>query len=107
VFLARETSAPEPGPPCVVEALPPSAASDLHVVKMTREADLVATETLTRVLLEAAGSTVVADVSGVTFIDASAVGAFVCAKQKIESSIITSPSEERRGSCAACSTCWS
>lgn len=84
--MARETSAPQPGPPFVVEALPSSAASDLHVVKMTGEADLVATEPLMRTLLEAAGSTVVADVSGLTFIDASAIGAFVCAKQKIESS---------------------
>lgn len=54
------------------------------VVHVTGELDISVSERFRRLLIEASGPVVRVDLSEVTLIDASSVGALVCAKQEIE-----------------------
>ena len=51
--------------------------SDIHVVALRGELDVVFADGLADALVEVAGSTVVVDLSGLTFIDCSGVAALV------------------------------
>jgi anti-sigma B factor antagonist len=57
---------------------------DLHVVAMHGELDVASAEGLTDALIELAGSTLVVDLAGLTFMDSSGIGALVRARNRIE-----------------------
>ena len=57
---------------------------DLHVVAMHGELDVASAEGLTDALIELAGSTLVVDLSGLTFMDSSGIGALVRARNRIK-----------------------
>ena len=56
---------------------------DLHIVGLHGELDVVSADGLTDVLVEIAGSTLVVDLSGLTFIDSSGIAALVLARNRI------------------------
>ena len=56
---------------------------DIHVVELRGELDIVSADFLTDVLVDVAGSVVVVDLSGLTFMDCSGVAAFVAARNLI------------------------
>jgi anti-anti-sigma factor len=56
---------------------------DIHVVALHGESDIVSADWLTDSLVEVAGSTVVVDLSDLTFMDCSGIGALVAAKHRI------------------------
>jgi anti-sigma B factor antagonist len=55
----------------------------VHVVALHGELDIVSAYDLAVALVEVAGSTVVVDLSGLTFIDSSGISALVMAKNRI------------------------
>jgi anti-sigma B factor antagonist len=55
----------------------------VHVVALHGELDIVSAYDLALALVEVAGSTVVVDLSGLTFIDSSGISALVMAKNRI------------------------
>ena len=57
--------------------------SDIHVVALRGELDVVSADGLADALVEVAGSTVVVDLSGLTSIDCSRVAALVLARNRI------------------------
>lgn len=59
---------------------------DRHIVALRGELDLVTAEGLTDALVEIAGSTLVVDLSDLTFMDSSGIGALVVARRRIMSS---------------------
>jgi anti-anti-sigma factor len=56
---------------------------DIHVVALRGELDIVTAHGLTDALVEVAGSTVVVDLSGLTFMDCSGIDALVTARSRI------------------------
>jgi anti-sigma B factor antagonist len=56
---------------------------DVHVVALSGELDVVSADFLTDALVEAAASTVVVDLSGLTFMDCRGIGALVAARNNI------------------------
>jgi anti-anti-sigma factor len=56
---------------------------DVHLVALRGELDIVSAGFLTDALVEAAASTVVVDLSGLTFIDCRGIGALVVARNSI------------------------
>jgi anti-sigma B factor antagonist len=56
---------------------------DVHVVALHGELDIVSANGLACALVEVAGSTVVVDLSGLTFMDCSGIDALVAAKTRI------------------------
>ena len=56
---------------------------DVHVVALHGELDIVSAGGLADALVEVAGSTVVVDLSGLTFMDCSGIDALVAAKNRI------------------------
>jgi anti-sigma B factor antagonist len=56
---------------------------DVHVVALQGELDIVSAYRLALALVEGAGSTVVVDLSGLTFIDSSGISALVMASNRI------------------------
>lgn len=70
---------------------------DIHVVGLSGELDIVSADFLTSVLAEVAGSTVVVDLSDLTFIDCRGIAALVTARDRIVASklgdlVLTGPS---------------
>jgi anti-sigma B factor antagonist len=57
---------------------------DVHVVRPTGELDMVSADFLTERLVEVAGSTVVVDLSGLSFMDSSGIAALIRAKVRME-----------------------
>jgi anti-anti-sigma factor len=57
--------------------------SDVHVVALRDELDIVSAGGLADALVKVAGSTVVVDLSGLTFMDCSDIDALVTAKTRI------------------------
>jgi anti-sigma B factor antagonist len=55
----------------------------VHVVALRGELDIVSAYDLALAMVEVAGSTVVVDLSGLTFIDSSGISALVMAKNRI------------------------
>jgi anti-sigma B factor antagonist len=55
----------------------------VHVVALQGELDIVSAYGLAHALVEVAGSTVVIDMSGLTFIDSSGISALVMARNRI------------------------
>lgn len=55
----------------------------VHVVALQGELDIVSADGLALALVEVAGSTVVVDLSGLTFIDSSGISALVMARNRI------------------------
>jgi stage II sporulation protein AA (anti-sigma F factor antagonist) len=53
---------------------------DVHVVTLKGELDIATAEGLSDWLMEIAGSPVVVDLSGVTFVDSSGISAFIMAQ---------------------------
>jgi anti-anti-sigma factor len=66
------------------------------VVALRGDLDIVSADFLTAVLVDAATSTVVVDLSGLTFMDCSGIGALVAARNSIASEmgqmVVTGPS---------------
>ena len=56
---------------------------DVHVVALHGELDIVSADWLTDALFEVAGSTVVVDLSDLSFMDCSGIDALVAAKNRI------------------------
>jgi stage II sporulation protein AA (anti-sigma F factor antagonist) len=56
---------------------------DVHLVALHGELDIVSADWLTDALVEVAGSTVVVDLSDLTFMDCSGIDALVAAKNRI------------------------
>ncbi len=56
---------------------------DVHVVALFGELDAATSDGLADAIVGAAGSTVVVDLSGLTFMDSSGIGALVVAKKRI------------------------
>jgi anti-sigma B factor antagonist len=56
----------------------------VHVVTLCGELDIVSSYDLALALVEVAGSTVVVDLSGLTFMDSSGISALVMAKNRIQ-----------------------
>jgi anti-sigma B factor antagonist len=56
---------------------------DMHVVELSGELDIVSAGFLTDLLVDVAGSTVVVDLSGLTFMDCSGVAALIAARDRI------------------------
>ena len=56
---------------------------DIHVVALHGELDVVSSDGLADALAEVAGSTVVVDLSGLTFMDCSGIDALVAARNRI------------------------
>jgi anti-anti-sigma factor len=52
---------------------------DVHIVELHGELDIVSADFLTDVLVDVAGSTVVVDLSGLTFMDGRGVAALIAA----------------------------
>lgn len=67
-----------------LRAIVSSGTPGTHFVELSGEIDVAVSDRLASVLVRAAGSTVVADISSVTFMDASDVSALIEAKQRIE-----------------------
>ena len=70
---------------------------DVHVVTMYGELDVASADGLSNSLVELAGSTVVVDLSGLTFMDSSGIGALVRARTRIKANglgdlVLTRPS---------------
>lgn len=70
---------------------------DVHVVELSGELDIVSADFLTDVLADVAGSTVVVDLSDLTFIDCRGISALVRARGRIVASklgevVLTKPS---------------
>jgi anti-sigma B factor antagonist len=59
---------------------------DVHVVALSGELDIVSADFLSDALVEAAASTVVVDLSGLTFMDCRGIGALVAARNNIVAS---------------------
>jgi len=57
---------------------------DIHLVTLHGELDVASAEGLSNSLVELAGSTVVADLSDLTFMDSSGIGALVRARNRIK-----------------------
>jgi anti-sigma B factor antagonist len=57
---------------------------DLHVVALHGELDIASADDLAHSLVELAGSTVVVDLSDLTFMDSSGIGALVRARNRIK-----------------------
>jgi anti-anti-sigma factor len=55
---------------------------DVHVVALCGELDVVSADGLADALVEVAGSTVVVDMSGLTFMDCSGIAALVAARNR-------------------------
>ncbi len=55
----------------------------IHVVALSGELDAATSDGLADAIVRAAGSTVVVDLSGLTFMDSSGIGALVVAKKRI------------------------
>jgi anti-sigma B factor antagonist len=71
---------------------------DVHVVAMHGELDAASASGLENSLVELAGSTLVLDLSDLTFIDSSGIGALVVARNRIRSKglgelVLTRPRE--------------
>ena len=58
--------------------------SDVHVVALHGELDVASAEGLSNSLVELAGSTLVADLSDLTFMDSAGIGALVRARNRIK-----------------------
>jgi anti-sigma B factor antagonist len=58
---------------------------DVHVVALHGELDIVSADWLEGALVDVAGSTVVVDLSDLTFIDCSGIDALVAARNRIRS----------------------
>jgi anti-anti-sigma factor len=56
---------------------------DIHIVALHGELDIASVDGLTDALVEIAGSTVVVDLSGLTFMDSTGIGALVVAKNRV------------------------
>ena len=56
---------------------------DIHIVTLHGELDLVSADGLADVLVELAGSTLVVDLSGLSFMDSSGIAALVAARTRI------------------------
>src|ERR1700722_3604174 len=56
---------------------------DVHLVALSGELDIVSADFLTDALVEAAASTVVVDLSDLTFMDCRGIGALVAARNSI------------------------
>jgi anti-sigma B factor antagonist len=56
---------------------------DIHLVELSGELDIVSADFLTDVLVDVAGSTVVVDLSGLTFMDGRGVAALIAARKRI------------------------
>ena len=56
---------------------------DIHVVALHGELDIASVDGLADVLVEVAGSTLVVDLSGLTFMDSSGTAALVLARNRI------------------------
>jgi anti-sigma B factor antagonist len=56
---------------------------DLHLVTLHGELDIASADGLSNSLVELAGSTLVVDLSGLTFMDSSGIGALVRARNRI------------------------
>jgi anti-anti-sigma factor len=56
---------------------------DIHIVELSGELDIVSADFLTDVLVDVAGSTVVVDLSGLTFMDCRGVAALIAARDRI------------------------
>jgi anti-sigma B factor antagonist len=56
---------------------------DIHVVELSGELDIVSADFLTEALVDVAGSTVVVDLSGLTFMDGRGVAALIAAGDRI------------------------
>ena len=70
---------------------------DVHLVALHGELDIVSAYDLALALVEVAGSTVVVDLSGLTFMDSTGISALVMAKNRIEADgrgqlLLTEPS---------------
>jgi anti-sigma B factor antagonist len=57
---------------------------DVHVVRLTGDLDLASADLLTERLVGIAGSTVVVDLSGLSFMDSSGISALIKAKIQME-----------------------
>ena len=57
---------------------------DVHVVELHGELDIASAEGLSNSLVELAGSTLVVDLSDLTFMDSSGIGALVRARNRIK-----------------------
>jgi anti-sigma B factor antagonist len=71
---------------------------DVHVVALHGELDIVSAVGLADALVEVAGSTVVVDLRGLTFMDCSGIDALVAARNRIRADglgqlVVTRPSE--------------
>ena len=58
--------------------------NDVHIVTLRGELDVFSGDAVFEVLTEIAGSTVIVDLSELTFIDAAGLGAIIAAKNEIE-----------------------
>jgi anti-anti-sigma factor len=56
---------------------------DRHLVALSGELDLAQADQLRRALVRVAGSTVIVDLGGLTFIDAAGIGALLAARAEI------------------------
>jgi anti-sigma B factor antagonist len=70
---------------------------DIHVVSLHGELDLASADGLSNSLVELAGSTLVVDLSDLTFMDSSGIGALVRARSRIKTKelgdlVLTRPS---------------
>jgi anti-sigma B factor antagonist len=71
---------------------------DLHIVALHGELDVASAGGLENSLVELAGSTLVVDLSGLTFMDSSGIGALVRARNRIRAKglgelVLTRPGE--------------
>ena len=55
----------------------------VHIVTLHGELDIASADGLADALVEVAGSTVVVDLSGLTFMDSSGIGALVVARNRV------------------------
>src|SRR6202044_154069 len=55
----------------------------VHIVELHGELDIASVDGLTDALVEIAGSTVVVDLSGLTFMDSTGIGALVMARNRV------------------------
>ena len=71
---------------------------DLHIVRLHGELDVASAAALSNSLVELAGSTLVVDLSGLSFMDSSGIGALVRARNRIKAMglgdlVLTRPTE--------------
>lgn len=69
-----------------------------HIVALHGELDIASADGLADTLVEVAGSTVVVDLSGLTFMDSTGIGALVMARNRVLSKgmghvVVTRPTE--------------